>query len=101
MILLCSFSTEMGADDPVHNNVIIQQGVNGLPTSYPLDESRCCTYKGYDVRTQRGSRGWYSIQGVRGTQSPCRSARCPRFIFVFSRAPPAARKGYLNSYLVF
>ena len=61
-----------------------------VPTSYPLDESRCCTYKGYDVRTQQGSRGWYSIQGVPGdadavwgTVCPGQGAGCPRKIPFF------------------
>ena len=36
MVLLCSFSTEMGVNDPVRNNVIIQQGVPG--DAVPLPE---------------------------------------------------------------
>ena len=37
-----------------------------VPTSSPLDESHWCTYKGNEGRTQQGSRGWSSRQGVQG-----------------------------------
>src|SRR5260370_25576321 len=37
-----------------------------VPKSSPLDESHWCTYKGNEGRTQQGSRGWSSRQGVQG-----------------------------------
>ena len=75
-----------------------------VPTSYPLDESRRCTYKGYDVRTQQGSRGWYSLQGVQGDAVPLpgHGGREPGGLSVPTSSlhllPQAARGGYRNSY---
>ncbi len=70
-----------------------------VTTSYPLDESGCCTYKGYDVRTQQGSRGAYSIQGVQGDAVPLPerevSSQNPPS---FSRAAAGGARKYLNSY---
>jgi hypothetical protein len=41
-----------------------------VPTSYPLDESRCCTYKGTMYLHSKGHEVSTPYRGCRGTQTP-------------------------------
>src|SRR6266700_3885057 len=69
-----------------------QQGVPGDAVPWP--EREVSSLPSLFLRRRR-----HKSRGYRGTQSPGRSARCPRFLFP-PLPPQAAQERYLSSYNV-